>query len=390
VAAPRPDNQTGKTTGGLNDIVHFLRKRDYCLVKELGQGACGQTVLLFDDQIEEHFVCKKYVPFSETEREPLFANFVREIKLMHKLHHQNIVRVFNYYIYPDKFTGYILMEFIAGAEVDDYLASRPEQTNEVFLQAIAGFAYLERAGILHRDIRTANLMVREDGLVKIIDFGFGKEIKGSKDFHKSISLNWWCPLPNEFRHKRYDFCSEVYFVGKLFEQIIHDKQINHFKYPDALRKMCQVEPEKRIQRFAEVEKLIGSHQFAEIDFTDIELESYRAFADALFSYITKIETGGKYTDDLQRIKTQLNDHYRDFMLEQFVPVPSVVVRCFLTATYYFNGKALIPVYVVKDFLHLLKSCTEEKGRIVLANLQTKLDSILRYQEQNEPPDDAPF
>jgi serine/threonine-protein kinase len=78
------------------DIVRFLRNRDYKLIKELGQGACGKTVLLVDDQIDQYFVCKKYSPYEESEREILFKNFVREIKLLHLLQHDNLVRVFNY------------------------------------------------------------------------------------------------------------------------------------------------------------------------------------------------------------------------------------------------------------------------------------------------------
>src|SRR5438034_1711872 len=97
-----------------NEIITFLRKRDYRLVRELGQGACGKTVLLYDDQIDEHFVCKKYVPYSEVHRKELFSSFVREIKLLHQVHNTNVVRVFNYYVYPDQFTGYILMEFVDG------------------------------------------------------------------------------------------------------------------------------------------------------------------------------------------------------------------------------------------------------------------------------------
>lgn len=106
-----------------DSVVQFLRKRDYTLVKELGQGACGKTVLLYDDQIDENFVCKKYVPYSESHRQELFANFVREIKLLHKVHHQNVVRVFNYYLYPEQMTGFILMEFVDGTEVDEFLGT---------------------------------------------------------------------------------------------------------------------------------------------------------------------------------------------------------------------------------------------------------------------------
>jgi serine/threonine-protein kinase len=371
-----------------NEIIQFLRKRDYRLVKELGQGACGKTVLLHDSLIDEHFVCKKYVPYTEAHRQRLFNSFVREIKLLHKTYHQNVVRVFNYYLYPEQFTGFILMEFIDGQEVDDYLTASPEQTNEVFLQAVAGFAYLERTGILHRDIRPGNLMVRVDGVLKIIDFGFGKEIRGSEDFEKSISLNWWCQPPNEFQESRYDFCTEVYFVGKLFEAIVQANQVNHFKYGDTLLRMCQVSPHSRLRSFADVEKEVGSQQFLEIDFDQTELDAYRTFADSLCRHITKIENGAKYAEDMTRVQTQLNELYRGFMLEQWVPDASVVIQCFVIGTYYYR-KHQLAVSDVRNFLHLIKSATGEKSRIVLANLHTKLDAIPRYSKDLEA-DDVPF
>lgn len=368
----------------------FLRKRDYVFVCELGRGACGETILLHDDQIDEQFVCKKYTPYSEAERQTLFANFVREIKLLHKLHHQNVVRVFNYYLYPDQFTGYILMEYVDGTEIDDYLARRPDQTNDVFVQSMAGFAYLERVGILHRDIRPGNLMVTQDGLVKIIDFGFGKQIKGSEDFRKSVSLNWWCQPPQEFQHGRYDFASEVYFLGKLFEQIIKTNHIQNFKYAPTLAKMCCADPATRIKTFAEAEKTIGSKQFPELDFTAQALGAYRAFAKAVSEHLKNIESGTKYVEDVQKIRSQLGEKYRGFMLEQIVPDPSEVIFCILTGTYYYNKTFEIPVPVVRDFLRLLATCSEEQGRIIVANLQTKLDAIPRYTKPPEGDDDVPF
>ena len=111
-------HEAGRSTS----VVRFLRRRDYSMVKELGRGACGKTVLLYDQQIDEHFVCKKYVPSSEDHRQDLFAGFVREIKLLHKVLHPNVVRIFNYYLYPEQFSGYILMEHVDGPDVDDYLA----------------------------------------------------------------------------------------------------------------------------------------------------------------------------------------------------------------------------------------------------------------------------
>jgi serine/threonine-protein kinase len=98
-------------------IVAFLRKRDYVFVKVLGQGACGQTVLLRDEIIGSDFVCKKYLPFAESHRQELFRGFLREIKLLHEVYHTNVVRVFNYYVYPEQYTGFILMEYVAGKDI---------------------------------------------------------------------------------------------------------------------------------------------------------------------------------------------------------------------------------------------------------------------------------
>jgi serine/threonine protein kinase len=172
-----------------DQIVTFLRKKDLKFVKELGQGACGRTVILHDDVIDEDFVCKKYAPIYDSMKAELFDSFVREIKILHVLNHLNVVRVFNYYLYPEKLTGFILMELVVGVDIEEYLISHPDQANHVFLQVVEGFEHLERHGILHRDIRPQNILVTENGVAKVIDFGFGKRIGASRDFEKSISLS---------------------------------------------------------------------------------------------------------------------------------------------------------------------------------------------------------
>lgn len=371
-----------------NEIIHFIRNRDYKLVKELGSGACGQTVLLYDDQIEELFVCKKYQPCNETLRETLFAKFIQEIKLLHQLHHQNVVRVFNHYLYPEKFAGYILMEYVDGSNIEDYVRNFPEQINELFVQAIDGFSYLERSDTLHRDIRPGNLLVTQAGQLKIIDLGFGKRIETSKDFDKSITLNWWCTPPKEFGGGRYDFSTEVYFVGKLFEELIQENDIGDFKYPDLLRKMCEYDYHVRSSGFAEVEKTVRSDQFFEIKFTEDEIEAYRGFADAVSKQITKIESAAGYVADPAKIQSQLSDVYRSVMLEPWVPNASTVIGCLLTGSYYYRQSGF-PTSCLRDFLKLLKSSSPERNRIVIANLHARLDAIKRY-DATITDDDIPF
>jgi eukaryotic-like serine/threonine-protein kinase len=375
-----------------NEIIPFVMKREYRVVRELGQGACGRTVLLHDELIDKQYVCKKYTPYAEEQRAELFANFVREIKLLYEIHHNNVVRVFNHYLYPDVYAGFILMEFIEGDNIGQYVSKSPDKLDELFKQAVSGFAYLQRNGILHRDIRLANIMVSKDGRLKIIDLGFGKHASTSADFDKSISLNWWCQTPDEFEALRYDFTTEVYFVGKLFEKLLQENDIRQFKNKTLLGRMCNPDPEKRIQSFTDVETEMQANRFSSLGFDEAELDAYREFAYWMSAYLIKLETGESFSDDIQQIESQLIDCYRNVMLEHYVIDPTPIIRCFFHGTYYYKRKELLEVSKIRAFLELLQSIPADRKRIVLANLRTRLDSIPKYDPQTEEPapPDLPF
>ena len=373
-----------------DNVIEFVRKRNYILMKELANGAIGKTVLLRDDVIDELFVCKKYAPYYEEHKEEYFSNFLREIKLLHGVYHQNIVRVFNYHLYPEKLTGYILMEYVNGLGIDEYIRLNQNSLADVFNQTINGFCHLESRNILHRDIRPLNIMVTNDGTVKIIDLGFGKKVEVVEDFDKSISLNWWCELPNEFINGNYDFSTEVYFVGKLFEKTIQEQSIDSFPYLPVLRKMCQVDPSNRFASFMEVERAILSNKLYEVNFWDHELNSYRAFAGTLTQHITGIQNDTKYFDDHEKLLTKLETEYRNVMLEEYAPSCVSILRCFLSGGFKYR-KSDFDVSIMKDFISLMKSVSEEKKRIILANIQSRLDAVNRYEPQRpRMDDDIPF
>lgn len=368
-------------------IVEFLRKKDFVLKRELGSGACGRTVLLYDGVIDEQFVCKKFAPIHESYKAEFFGNFVREIKILHRLNHQNVVRVFNYYLYPEQLAGYILMEYVCGSDIEEFLSKRPEDINEVFIQVVDGFAHLEKNKILHRDIRPQNVMVSDEGAVKIIDFGFGKQTFNSDDYGKSITLNWWCDPPPEFKEAKYDYRTEVYFVGKLFEKIIVDSDIKHFKHMGLLGRMCAAQPSNRIASFFEVRKELLSDKFLDIGFEEWELAVYRDFSTALYSSASQIEESTKYYDDIGEIQAKLEECYKKVMLEEYVPSGAVVLRCFINGTYYYNTRYSFRVELLRNFLDFFRSCSKEKKNIVVGNLQTRLDAVRRYAAKF---DDIPF
>lgn len=372
-----------------NQVITFVRQKDFVLERRLGQGATGNTVLLHDTVINERFACKKYAPANPEHASQFFDLFVREIKLLHLLNHPNIVRVFNYYLFPKQNTGFILMEYVSGMDIDMHLLLSPEEINDIFTQTIDGFAYLEKNGILHRDIRESNILVTSDNVVKIIDFGFGKQATSDGDYNKSISLNWWCDLPNEFRNSIYDFRTEVYFVGKLFEKIINQRQIEAFKHSDLLDRMCRIEPEGRIGSFTEAKNAILDTDFG-TDFSDDERQVYREFADSLSNLLRSIENDAKYNSSASVIAAKLEEIYRKVMLENFLPDPTVVSTCFVNGAYRYSTNAYFEVDVLKKFLVLLRKTSREKQEIIIANLHSRLDAKPRHTLTPQMDDDIPF
>ena len=112
--------------------------------------------------------------------------------------------------------------------------------------------------------------MRDDGTLKIIDLGFGKRVDSSQDFDKSISLNWWCEPPKDFESSTYDHSTEVYLVGKLFEKLILELGIEHFKFSTLLSRMCERDPDRRIPTFFDVRTQVHLNQSDDLDFSDEE------------------------------------------------------------------------------------------------------------------------
>ncbi len=89
------------------------------------------------------------------------------------------MRIYIYYPFEDAQTAYIIMEHIKGKSIEDYILENvlplgSDDLDNLFIQLVEGFSYIEKNNIIHRDIREGNILVDESGTVKIIDFGIGK------------------------------------------------------------------------------------------------------------------------------------------------------------------------------------------------------------------------
>lgn len=153
-------------------------KKKFKYVDSLGKGGTGKALLFKDETTDMLFAIKKYETEDETHRNDFYDRFVDEIKILFKISHPNIVRVYNYYLYPEEKVGYLQMEYVKGSTLDKYdpfpFDDDWKNWEDIFKETVLAFEYLEKNNILHRDIRSQNILIDENGNVKIIDFGFGK------------------------------------------------------------------------------------------------------------------------------------------------------------------------------------------------------------------------
>ena len=345
---------------GTPRTIEFNRPKKYRFIEILGRGACGETAHLHDEDMNVDVVAKKYCPQVSKESQPqLFAELMQrfrdEARILFQLNHPNVVRVFNFYDYSEHSTSYIVMEHVSGLDIVDYLKSWPVEFETIFEKVVGGFEYLERKGILHRDIRPNNLLVTTNGEPKIIDFGFGKMTSLDTDqADKSISLNWWCETPPEFEQAVYDSQTEVYFIGKLFERILTETSLTGTKYSKVIAKMCTPSRLVRYESFSEIFRVINEELFESIEFDEDEIATYRMFADQLAGAFSKIELSATYVRDASTLIEDLESLYKSVMLEQFLPDPAILCRIFVKGGFRYYKNTPVEVELLDKFIRLLK------------------------------------
>lgn len=360
------------------DIVNFIRQKEYIFERVIGKGGTGKTVLLTDDILNLHIVCKVYDPAAGNDPEDCFRRFIDEIGILFTLSHRNIVRVYNYYLYPAYRKGYILMEYIDGESLDAYTEFSDEtKFSNIFIQAIDGFNYLEKNKVLHRDIKPNNFIVDNNGVLKIIDFGFGKMSQKESVEKASILLNWpVSKLPLEIRDEIYDHKTEIYFLGKMFEKLSNDSLYEITRFSHIIKLMTDLDPNKRPSSFAAILNMISDDILEYTHFNDTDKSVYIKFADSLLNAIEcHNEYDHKYARNMNEIRDGLKRILEESALEETVQDVKSFIDCFLKSAYAFNNYAVIEVDDLRNFYRMLIQLSNTQQTIVYSNLLARLRSI---------------
>lgn len=158
-------------TGELNIGASF---GNYRIVSKIGEGGMGEVYLADDTTLGRQVALKVLLAEVANDKDRV-QRFVREAKAASALNHPNILTVFEIGTFEG--AQYIATEFIQGKTLRELMRSGSLSVNEalrISLQVSAALGAAHLAGIVHRDIKPENIMVRDDGLVKVLDFGLAK------------------------------------------------------------------------------------------------------------------------------------------------------------------------------------------------------------------------
>jgi len=146
----------------------------YRIVSKLGAGGMGEVYLAEDTKLDRQ-VALKILPPEVADDKDRMDRFVREAKSASSLNQPNIITI--YEIGETEGMHFIATEYIEGETLHTQLKQSPLELRaalDIAIQMASALDAAHRAGIVHRDIKPENVMIRPDGVVKILDFGIAK------------------------------------------------------------------------------------------------------------------------------------------------------------------------------------------------------------------------
>jgi serine/threonine-protein kinase len=192
----------------------------YKILEKLGEGGMGEVYLAEDTELDRK-VALKFLSSSAIAGEEERKRFKREAKAAAALNHQNIAHI--YAIDETDGQMFLAMEFIEGKTLDE-LTDSPlpfDKAIDHTTQISAGLQVAHEKGIVHRDIKSANIMVTDQGVIKIMDFGLAKLANRSRMTRLGTTLGTAAYMsPEQSRGEEADHRSDIWSLGVVLYEII--------------------------------------------------------------------------------------------------------------------------------------------------------------------------
>ena len=197
----------------------------YALGAELGRGGMARVVAARDLRLQRDVAVKLLLPGGVSSADPAARRrFVREARSAASFAHPHAVAVFD--AGEDAGVLYLVMELVDGRSLDAVIAERRlavAEATRIGDEVLQALAAAHRAGIVHRDVKPGNVLIRTDGVAKLADFGIAKPLDDLAADVTSTGQFVGTPTylaPEQVRGERATPATDVYAVGVLLFEML--------------------------------------------------------------------------------------------------------------------------------------------------------------------------
>lgn len=200
----------------------------YEVIEELGTGGMSRVYKCYDSELER-FVAIKELRAELKEKPDILERFLREAKIIARLDHPNIVKVYEYLDLKKPQGRFFVMEYVDGVTLSTLMDKTKilplNVACYIALKVAEGLSYAHKEGIIHRDIKPSNIVISRKGDVKIMDFGISRSLTLA-DSLTSPGIFIGTPAyasPEQLMGAAVDQRTDIFAFGAVFYEMLTGK-----------------------------------------------------------------------------------------------------------------------------------------------------------------------
>ena len=206
-------------------VIKYSFERDFKLLKKISEGSYGSIYLVLHNQSNQQYAVKqinKNIKLKNTEH-AIKENIFKEKKILKNISHPFIIKL--HFTFQDEDSLYLVMDYMNGGDLSTVIHNEKflnEDTVKFYLAEVyLAIKYLHSKNIIHRDIKSENILLDSNGHIKLIDFGLDKKGIDHCNLTSSFIGTAECIPPEVLLHQSYGFNFDWWSFGILMYEMIY-------------------------------------------------------------------------------------------------------------------------------------------------------------------------